>query len=246
MSALARTAHIHPEAPVHQMLASHNDALARLDAPGRLAWAFDALPDSHVLSSSFGAQSAVLLHMATRLRPQIPVVVVDTGYLFPETYAFIDQLQDRLQLNLIVAQAVHSPAWLEARHGKLWEHGVEGLTHYNQLRKVAPMQAALDRLGAGTWIAGPRRNQSRSRQDLPFLQHRAGRYKLHPLADWSDRDIGRYLQRHDLPYHPLWERGYVSIGDTHSTRPLEAGMAAEDTRFAGLKRECGLHEGWSI
>ena len=227
-------------------LSKHNHLLSRLDAEARLEWAFYALPGAHVMSSSFGAQSAVLLHMATRLWPGLPVVVVDTGYLFAETYSFIDQLRDRLRLNLTVAHAIHSPAWMEARHGKLWEEGVEGLTRYNQLRKVEPMEAALDQLRAGTWIAGPRRSQSHSRHTLPFLQHKNGRYKLHPIADWTDRDIGRYLQQHDLPYHPLWERGYVSIGDTHSTRALADGMSEEDTRFFGLQRECGLHEGWSI
>ena len=239
-----------PSAPIEddisRSLIDHSRLLSRLDAPARLEWAFYALPGAHVMSSSFGAQSAVLLHMATQLWPQLPVVMVDTGYLFPETYAFIDQLQARLRLNLVVAQANHSPAWLEARHGKLWEQGIEGLSHYNQLRKVAPMHDALDRLGAGTWIAGPRRSQLHSRQALPFLQHRAGRYKLHPIADWTDRDIGRYMQQHDLPYHPLWERGYVSIGDIHTTRPVGDGITEEETRFFGLKRECGLHEGWSI
>lgn len=246
MSAHALPRSAFDEAGSSDVLADYNEQLATLDAPRRLQWAFDNLPGTHVLSSSFGAQSAVLLHMATRLRPALPVVLVDTGYLFPETYAFIDQLCERLHLNLLVAQADHSPTWMETRHGRLWERGIEGLSRYNHLRKVAPMAAALDRLDTGTWITGPRRSQSRSRQALPFLQHKEGRYKLHPIADWSDRDIGRYLQQHALPYHPLWERGYVSIGDTHSTRPLVEGMTEEDTRFFGLKRECGLHEDWSI
>ena len=246
MTALARLDDDAANDDVAGTLADRNHRLAQMDAATRIEWSFDALPGAHVLSSSFGAQSAVLLHMATRLRPELPVVVVDTGYLFPETYAFIDQLRERLRLNLVIAQADQSPAWMEARHGKLWEHGIEGLSRYNQLRKLAPMTAALDRLGTGTWIAGPRRSQSASRQALPFLQHRDGRYKLHPIADWTDRDIGHYLQRHGLPYHPLWERGYVSVGDIHTTRPLGDGMTQEETRFFGLKRECGLHEGWSI
>lgn len=246
MNAHALTRNADDEDNVPAALAGYNRRLATLDAPARLRWAFDTLPGTHVLSSSFGAHSAVLLHMATTLRPGLPVVLVDTGYLFPETYAFIDQLRERLRLNLLVAQADHSAAWMEARHGRLWEQGLDGLSHYNHLRKVSPMAAALDRIGTGTWIAGPRRSQSRSRQALAFLQHKDGRYKLHPIADWTDRDIGHYLQQHGLPYHPLWERGYVSIGDTHSTRPLGEGMTEEETRFFGLKRECGLHEDWSI
>lgn len=222
-------------------LAELNAALARLDAEQRVAWALEHVPGEHVLSSSFGAQAAVSLHLVTRQRPQLPVVLIDTGYLFPETYRFVDELAERLALNLKVYRSPLSPAWMEARHGRLWEQGVEGLDRYNQLRKVEPMQRALAELEATAWYAGLRRGQSRSRAAIEFAEHRQGRWKFHPLADWSDRDVGHYLARHGLPYHPLWQQGYVSIGDTHTSRRWEPGMDAEDTRFFGLKRECGLH-----
>lgn len=217
------------------------DRLSRLDAGARVDWALANLPGPHVLSSSFGAQSAVMLHLVATRQPDIPVIVIDTGYLFPETYAFIDTLADRLGLNLHIARPTLSPAWLEARHGKLWEQGADGLTEYNRLAKVEPMQRMLGELGAGTWFAGLRRDQSSSRTRTPFAERRNGRWKVHPIADWTDRDIGRYLSQHDLPYHPLWERGYVSIGDVHTTRRWHPGMRDEDTRFFGIKRECGLH-----
>ncbi|WP_414649275.1 phosphoadenylyl-sulfate reductase [Dyella sp.] len=223
--------------------------LARLDAwlgaqaaPGRVAWALRNVPGPLVMSSSFGAQSAVMLHMLTQQRPDIPVVLIDTGYLFAETYQFVDALTERLKLNLKVYRPDIGTGWMEARHGKLWEQGEEGLRRYNQLRKVEPMQRALDELGATGWFTGLRRVQSRSREQIPFIQRRNERWKFHPLADWRDRDVGHYLQQQGLPYHPLWDKGYVSIGDTHTTRPWEPGMAAEDTRFFGLHRECGLHE----
>jgi phosphoadenosine phosphosulfate reductase len=135
-----------------------------------------------------------------------------------------------------------TPAWQEARYGKLWEQGVEGLDRYNQMNKVEPMQRALKELGARAWITGLRRQQSASRQHLKVLGQQNGRIKVHPLVDWTDRDIYLYMTRHELPYHPLWHKGYVSIGDVHTTRPLGEGMTEEDTRFFGLKRECGLHE----
>ena len=218
-----------------------NRWLATLPVPARIEWALANCAGEHVLSTSFGAQSAAMLHLVTRVRPDIPVVLVDTGYLFPETYRFADRLTERLALNLKVYRPRVSPAWMEARDGRLWEQGSEGLERYNRLRKVEPMQRALDELGARSWFSGLRRNQSRSRAATPLVELRGGRWKLHPIADWSDREVGRYLAAHDLPYHPLWEQGYVSIGDMHTTAPLADGMHAEDTRFFGLRRECGIH-----
>lgn len=222
-------------------LAELNRWLARRNAPERIAWALANISGTHALSSSFGAQAAVSLHMVTRQQPDIPVILVDTGYLFPETYRFVDTLNARLALNLQVFRPRLSGPWLEARLGQLWNQGVEGIARYNRLHKVEPMQRALDELGVRTWIAGLRRSQSQTREGIDFLELREGCWKLHPIADWSDRDVWQYLQRHDLPYHPLWNQGYVSIGDVHTTRPLEPGMREEDTRFFGLRRECGLH-----
>lgn len=224
-----------------QALAELNAWLSGLTAPQRIEWALESLSGEHALSSSFGAQSAVALHMATRARSDLPVILVDTGYLFPETYRFVDQLTERLGLNLKVYRPQVGIAWMEARYGRLWENGVEGIDRYNRLRKVEPMNRALSELGVRTWIAGLRRSQTAQRAGIDFLELKDGRWKLHPLADWSDRDLGQYLARHDLPYHPLWDQGYVSIGDVHTTRPLEPGMREEDTRFFGLRRECGIH-----
>ncbi len=213
-----------------------------MQAEDRIAWALDNLPGHHILSSSFGAQSAVMLHMVTRQKPDIPVVLVDTGYLFPETYAFVDELTEKLDLNLKVYRSVISPTWQEARFGKRWEQGLDGLNAYNYENKVEPMERALEELEVGTWFAGLRRAQSSSRTHTSFVQQSGERYKVHPIADWTDRDVFDYLTEHGLPYHPLWERGYISIGDVHSTKSLGDVGSIEETRFAGLKRECGLHE----
>lgn len=218
-----------------------NRLLMRMDAEARVAWALEHLPGRHVLSSSFGVQAAVMLHLVNRLAPGIPVVFLDTGYLFPETYRFADELTARLDLNVKVYRAETSAAWQEARFGRLWQEGEAGLERYHQLNKIEPMQRALAELGAGTWFAGLRRAQSSSRTHVAFVEDRDGCCKCHPLADWSRHDVARYLKRYDLPYHPLWQEGYVSVGDTHTTRPAKPGMAPEDTRFFGLKRECGLH-----
>lgn len=219
-----------------------NRALESLSAEERVAWALHFAPKEAVLSSSFGAQAAVCLHMVTRQQPDIPVILIDTGYLFKETYRFIDELTERLRLNLKIYRAELSPAWQEARYGKLWEQGLEGIELYNRINKVEPMQRALKDLNAKVWLAGLRRQQASSRRNLQVLVPRNERLKVHPVIDWTDRDVYRYLSKHRLPYHPLWHQGYVSIGDTHTTRRLADGMSEEETRFFGLKRECGLHE----
>ena len=223
-------------------LAAVNGRLAQSAAEDRIAWAYDTFGQSLVLSSSFGAQAAVMVSLASRVAPNIPVLFVDTGYLFPETYQFADLLAERLKLNLRVYQPKLSAAWLEARHGKLWEKGLDGLNAYNQMAKVEPMKRALAETGAKAWLAGLRRSQSGSRENLPVVGLQDGRYKVHPIIDWTDRDVHRYLEANDLPYHPLWHKGYVSIGDVHTSQPLSAEMTPEQTRFFGLKRECGIHE----
>ncbi len=226
-----------------QQLADTNAQLETFTAEARVAWALENLPGEYVLSSSFGIQAAVSLHLVNQVCPNIPVILTDTGYLFPETYQFIDELTEKLNLNLKVYRAEQSPAWQEARYGKLWEQGVEGIEKYNQINKVEPMNRALADLNAQTWFAGLRREQSGSRAALPVLGIQRGVFKVLPIIDWDNRTVYQYLQQHGLKYHPLWDQGYLSVGDTHTTRKWEPGMAEEETRFFGLKRECGLHEG---
>jgi phosphoadenosine phosphosulfate reductase len=229
-----------PEDPLE--LDDLNGAIESLSTLRRVERALELLPGEHVLTSSFGAQSAVMLHLVTKVLPGVPVVLLDTGYLFPETYRFIDELTEKLQLNLKVFRAESSPAWQESRFGKLWDQGLSGIERYNRLNKQEPLERALTELHARTWFSGLRRSQGKSRARISPIEFKRGRYKVHPLFDWTDRDIGRYLERHQLPYHPLWGQGYVSIGDWHTTRSLADVESPEELRFFGLKRECGLHE----
>lgn len=223
-------------------LAEINAELEVLTAEQRVGWALENLQPNFALSSSFGAQAAVMLHLVTRQKPDVPVILTDTGYLFKETYQFIDELTLLLDLNLKVYRSSISPAWQESRFGQLWEKGVEGITQYNQLNKVEPMRRALSDLNVGTWFSGLRRAQSDSRSGLPVLSIQHGVFKLLPILDWSDEKVEAYIEEHALPKHPLTSQGYVSIGDIHTTDKLEEGMKQQDTRFFGLKRECGLHE----
>ena len=127
-------------------LADINAWMASLTAEQRVEWALKNTAGNHALSSSFGAQAAVSLHLVSQQKPDIPVILIDTGYLFPETYQFVDTLTEQLSLNLKVYRPAIGRAWAEARYGRLWEQGLEGLEQYNRIRKVEPMQRALAEL----------------------------------------------------------------------------------------------------
>jgi phosphoadenosine phosphosulfate reductase len=206
-------------------------------------WAAETFGDGLVMSTSFGIQSAVMLHLVTSVIPDIPVIWVDTGYLPAKTYRFADALSDRLNLNLKVYQSPMSPARMEALYGQLWTHqDVESLNRYDQIRKVEPMQRALTELGATAWLAGLRRDQTSHRKTLDIVNRQQNLYKILPILDWNAKTVYEYLQAHDLPYHPMFDEGYVTVGDWHSSRPITATDGHErDTRFHGLKQECGLH-----
>jgi phosphoadenosine phosphosulfate reductase len=216
--------------------------LSLLSAENRVRWAVAEFGNKLILTTSFGIQSAVMLHLASRVAPEIPVVFIDTGYLFPETYRFAQELTKRLKLNLKTYTPRRSAAQQEAIEGKRWEQGLDGLKAYNFENKVEPMDRAVRELGATAWLAGLRRSQASTREALGFVQVQNKITKIHPILDWDNRTVHRYLTEHGLPYHPLWDNGYVSVGDWHSSAPLQPGMTEEQTRFGGLKRECGLHE----
>jgi len=211
-------------------------------AEDRVRWAAGQFGGGLVLTTSFGIQSAVMLHLVTRIVPEVAVVFIDTGYLFPETYRFAEALKTRLNLTLRTYNPALSAARQEALFGKQWEQGVEGLKRYNFINKVEPMERAVREIGATAWLAGLRRSQASTREGLKVIERQNRVTKIHPILDWDNRRVHRYLTENGLPYHPLWEQGYASVGDHHSSVRLGAGMTEEQTRFGGLKRECGLHE----
>ena len=195
------------------------------------------------MSTSFGIQSAVTLHLATRIIPDIKVIWVDTGYLPDETYAYVTVLAQRLDINLHMYESPMSPSEMEQQHGRLWESDqVEQLNLYDQIRKVEPMNRALDELGVQAWVSGLRSQQTEFRKKLSQIKQTGNRLRLYPILDWTNRDVYYYMKEHDLPQHPLFHKGYTTVGDVHSSRPMSTDDQTErDTRFRGVKQECGLH-----
>ena len=221
-----------------------NRQMMKSDAVEIVRWANQTFGDRLVMSTSFGIQAAVMLHLNTQIDPKIRVIWIDTGFLPPETYRFAVQLAQRLKLNLNIYQSPMSPARMTALYGRLWEkQDVASLDRYDQIRKVEPMERALRELKASAWISGIRREQTQVRQQLPVVQKRTdGLFKIHPILNWTNQEVHTYLKTHNLPYHPLWEQGYTTVGDWHSSRSItDQDNHERDTRFRGLKQECGLH-----
>lgn len=227
----------------HLDLKSVNQKLSHLEASEIIGWAKDRFGDGLVMSTSFGITSAVMLNLVTQVIPNLRVIWIDTGYLPTETYRFAEELTQKLKLNLHPYQSVLTPARMEALDGKLWQQNdLEALNRYDYLRKVEPMNRALKELKATATLAGLRREQTDFRSSLQLINLQGERYKILPILAWNAKEIYSYLQKHNLPYHPLFDQGYVTVGDWHSSRPLMAGDTNERlTRFRGIKQECGLH-----
>jgi phosphoadenosine phosphosulfate reductase len=202
----------------------------------------DALRRFHgrvALVSSFGAESAVLLHMVAQIDPATPVIFLDTGKLFPETLAYRDQLVGRLGLRDVRTARPETGRILRVDPtGTLWQSDPD-LCCWN--RKVEPLDEALS--GFDAWITGRKRFQAETRRALPLIENGPdGRTKINPLAGWSAVDIAHYFAAHDLPRHPLEAEGYRSIGCMTCTRPVQEGEDARAGRWAGQgKIECGIH-----
>jgi phosphoadenosine phosphosulfate reductase len=214
--------------------------LERATPEERLTYAVERFGDRLLFTSSFGAGSAVLLHMWSRLARGLPVVFIDTGFLFDETLRYKDQLTAALGLQVETVR----PS--QPRDEFIVEHGADiQATDPNlccAMNKVAPLAPWLAR--ADAWVSGLRRDQSPTRRDTPILLHDdEGRVKVHPLATMTAADVVAYMARHGLPEHPLRARRYLSIGCEPCTFPVPDGETDERAgRWAGrAKTECGLH-----
>ena len=205
--------------------------------PGLLA---DPVLGRTAVVSSFGAESAALLHYANTIRPGIPVIFLDTGKHFPETLTYRDALVANLNLNLVVARP---------KEDMVAREDPRGIRHASDpnacctIRKTFPLQDAL--AGHDSWISGRKRYQSTTRSVLPLIERDGGMIKLNPMALWSPDDIQEYFQRHALPRHPLEARGFPSIGCAPCTRAVGDGEDARAGRWANMpdKTECGIHLG---
>jgi phosphoadenosine phosphosulfate reductase len=223
-----------------------NGTLAtRLDAELRRAHprtilesAIESFGDKLALVSSFGAESAVLLHLISEVKPDLPVLFLDTGMLFGQTLDYRKTLAERLGLTGVrdLRPAFHDLA-VNDPDAKLWQTDTDACC---RIRKVLPLDRALVEFDA--WITGRKRFHGGDRLNLPVVEHSDGKVKFNPLANWGKDDLDAYAAEHDLPAHPLVAQGFPSIGCWPCTQPVEDGEDVRAGRWKGMdKSECGIH-----
>jgi phosphoadenosine phosphosulfate reductase len=203
-----------------------------------LQWASETLQPDVAASSSFQTQGVPLLHMISRRAPSLPVIFVDTGYHFPETLVFRDQLVSEWKLNLRVVHAAMPRHEFARQYGELFRRDPDQCCYIN---KVEPMRRAI--AGLQGWISGIRRDESPARAGIRIIERTPqGVLRIHPLANWTKRDVWQYVHDHHLPEHPLLAQGYLSIGCAPCTLPALLGDDERSGRWADHnKSECGLH-----
>ena len=206
-----------------------------------LRWAVGEFRPKIAITSSFQTESVVLLHMVSQIDPSIQVFFLETGWHFPETLEFKRQIIAELGLTNVVdlkADPKKREAFNQEAGGKPYEANPDHCCHIN---KVEPLDEALKGLRA--WISGIRRSQSKTRKDIRIVEeYQGGLFKINPLANATSGDIWWYLKEHRLPKHPLFDKGYLSIGCWPCTRPAQPGDDERSGRWAGKeKTECGIH-----
>lgn len=219
---------------------AHQTEAETWDAERILAWAWNRFGSNAVIASSFGAEDVALIDLASQTGSSFPIFTLDTNFLFPETYALISQIEERYQLTVERVQPKLSPEEQAEHFGEaLWKRHPD---HCCGIRKIDPLKQRLQSPSA--WITGIRREQSPTRANACKLEwdDKFGLVKLNPLADWTEGQVWAYIRSRRVPYNPLHDRSYPSIGCVHCTRAVLPDEDARAGRWSGFtKTECGLH-----
>jgi len=223
-----------------------NRITADMAPPDIVRWATETFGPKLIMTSSFGAESMCLIHMATRAAPDIPIVFINTGYLFPQTLLFMEAMRRQYKLNVLEFHTEHDPVvWLSI-NGESDPRVRQNVEACCRANKNSVFDRAMQSLAPAAWLRGVRADQSAHRSQLQTVEanRRTEALAISPLLRWTSKDIHQYMQIHELPYHPLWKDGYTSIGCNPETctRPLSDGEDMRGGRWSGMdKKECGIH-----
>jgi len=205
-----------------------------------LRWAFRTFGEDLAIASAFGVEGMVTIDLASRIAGKFRVFTIDTEFFFPETYSLIERVEQKYGIEVERAYPLLSPEEQERKHGPaLWTRNPDQCC---EMRKVEPLRRKLSGLRA--WISSIRRDQTAQRTSAPKISWdtKFGLVKINPLADWTERQVWSYIHQHQVPYNPLHDQGYPSIGCTHCTRAVRPGEDSRAGRWSGFtKTECGLH-----
>ena len=225
-------------------LEGHNKKLKDMTPKEIILWGYKNFDNHFAITTSFGIQSSVILHMVHQhsLQKKIKIFWIDTGYLPSETYRYAERLINDLSLEIDVLQSDLSPARMESLFGKLWEtNKPSDLDKYHEIRKIKPLENALNKNNIYCWASGVRSEQTDNRNKMKFVDVIRERISLRPLLKWKKKDIFYYMKENNLPSHPLFLKGYSTVGDWHSSSPDNINNKGRATRFGGMKQECGIH-----
>ncbi len=205
-----------------------------------IEWAFNEFPGEITIATGFGVAGAALIDLAAKVKPQLNVFFLDTDFLFPQTYALRRRLEQRYGIEIRAFKSELTPEMQEQNYGAaLWSRDPDLCC---QLRKLEPLKEALH--GYQAWMTAIRREQTSARAKARVVEwdERRSLVKVNPLVRWSKGDLWHYVLENDVPYNPLHNEGYLSIGCTHCTRAVQTGEDERAGRWAGFtKTECGLH-----
>lgn len=225
---------------MNRSIETWKSALSEASLAEVLKWARGQWPSDLVFASSFGAEDMVLIHEMAQLGLTIPVFTLDTGLLFGQTYALIEEIKRRYPVDIAVFRPQLTLQEQTDQYGEaLWGKHPDVCC---QLRKIEPLMRALN--GQAAWITGVRREQSPTRQHMDVVQwdHKFELVKISPLVQWTENQVWDYLKSRDVPYNPLHDLGYPSIGCQPCTRAVKPGEDPRSGRWDGFdKKECGLH-----
>jgi len=223
-----------------QEVASKQTEAEALNAAEIIRWGLERFGANLSIASSFGAEDVVLIELAARAGKPYRVFTLDTDFLFPETYALIDDIEARYNIKVERTRPALTPIEQVAQHGEaLWGREPNLCC---QIRKVDPLKKYLSGLQA--WITGIRRDQTPQRANAKKVDWDAGfgLVKLNPLADWTSDHVWNFIRENKIPYNPLHDQNYPSIGCTYCTRQVMPGEDPRAGRWSGfVKKECGLH-----